>query len=143
MKKFFYVFSFIGIFLISCQKEKLPINTNYPFHLTSDPIPNQVYLQNGAIKIRLYVNKTGNFNPTEYSFSHYILEGKGKLTDTTQIVNYLVNEDYSFNTSNDKLKETLYFKYLPTDIVATAIIFLVKNSQGYSDTLTYKFNISL
>ena len=90
----------------------------------------------------MYINKTGNFNPTEYSFSHYILEGKGKLTDTTETVNYSVNEDYTVNTSTDKLKETLYFKYLPTAVVATEITFLVKNSQGYSDTLIYKFNIA-
>lgn len=142
MKKNFHVFLVVCIFFFSCQKEKLPITTNYPFYLTSDPIPNQVYLQNGAIKIRLYINKTGNFNPTEYSFSHYILEGKGKLTDTTETVNYSVNEDYTVNTSTDKLKETLYFKYLPTAVVATEITFLVKNSQGYSDTLIYKFNIA-
>lgn len=142
MKKIYYSFVFIAIWATSCQKEKLPINTNYPFYLTSDPIPHQVYLQNGAIKIRLYINKTGNFNPTEYSFSHYILEGKGKLTDTTQTINYLVNEDYFFATSSDKLKETIYFKYLPTAVVPTEITFLVKNSQGYSDTLVYKFNIA-
>ncbi len=101
-----YVCLVISFFVLSCEKEKLPIDTDYPFSLSSDPIPNQVYLQDGAIKIRLYVNKTGNVNPTKYFFSYYILEGRGQLTDNTGGSSYVVNEDYQFTTSTTTDKET-------------------------------------
>lgn len=137
-----YVCLVISFFVLSCEKEKLPIDTDYPFSLSSDPIPNQVYLQDGAIKIRLYVNKTGNVNPTKYFFSYYILEGRGQLTDNTGGSSYVVNEDYQFTTSTTTDKETLYFKYFPKDTIATEINFLVRNDQGYTSTLACKFNIA-
>ena len=142
MKKRIYVCLIMSFFILSCQKEKLPIYTDYPFSLSSDPIPNQVYLQDGAVKIRLYINKTGNVNPTKYFFSYYILEGRGQLTDNTGGNSYVVNEDYLLATSENTNKETLYFKYFPKDTIATEINFLVRNNQGYSNTLVYKFNIA-
>lgn len=87
--------------LCSCQKEGLPVQTNFPFTLTSDPVPQQVYLQDGSIKIRLYIDKSASFNPTTYFFSYYILVGRGQLTDTTRQKQYEVNTDYSF--SSDRL----------------------------------------
>ena len=94
------------------------------------------------MKIRLYVNKTGNINPTKYFFSYYILEGRGQLTDNTGWNSYVVNEDYLLATSENTNEETLYFKYFPKDTIATEINFLVRNNQGYSNTLVYKFNIA-
>lgn len=139
--KLFIPITILLMILSGCAKDGLPVNTRFPFKLSSDPVPSEVYLQDGAIKIRLYVNESGNYQPDSYLFSHYILQGRGKLYDSSLTSQYLVNEDYPFPDNPQSMRETWYFKYKPMDTVATAITFIARNTQGATDTLQYNFNI--
>ncbi len=131
-----------SVLFLSCQKETLPIKTSFPFNLSSDPIPKQIYLQDGSIKIRLYLDKSSNYNPTTFNFSYYILVGRGILSDTTVNIVYDVNEDYSIKANGNLSREVLYFRYTPKDTTNTNITFIVRSDQGAADTLDYNFNIA-
>ena len=131
-----------SLLVLSCQKETLPIKTSFPFNLSSDPIPKQIYLQDGSIKIRLYLDKSSNYNPTTFNFSHYILVGRGTLSDTAGAKVYDVNEDYAIKANPALSREVLYFRYTPKDTTNTDITFIVRSDQGAADTLDYNFNIA-
>lgn len=128
--------------MLSCQKEQLPVQTSYPFRLSSDPIPQQVYLQDSFIRIRLYLDKSASFNPTTYAFSYYLLQGRGALSDTEQRVFYEVNTDYLFRAHADRRREVWHFRYRPTDTTQTSITFIVRSDHGQADTLNYDFQIA-
>lgn len=140
----------ISFCMLACTKEKQPPSIDYYFKLSSDPVPSRVTAQaDRSAKIRLYVDKKDYKAPVNYFFSYTSLEGQGTLSNSVGNMSYEAGKSYWFSDSTTKVRDTLDFKYFPSTFsfpsftAPVKLNFIVKNSQGYRDTLEYKTTISL
>ncbi len=66
-------------FLASCSKDdELEIQNDFPFEVKMMPVPKEIANGN-TVEIRLTIQRTGNYNNTQYYLRYFQFDGQGTL----------------------------------------------------------------
>ncbi|MCX2680756.1 DUF3872 domain-containing protein [Galbibacter sp. EGI 63066] len=120
--------------LVSCDKDELEIQNDFPFEVKVMPVPNEV--ANGqTVEIRMTIQRTGNYSNTEYFIRYFQFEGEGSLRYYDEPP-YLPNDLYSLPMEQFRL----YYTSLSTESQAFEV--WISDNFGNEKQLSFQFNSS-
>lgn len=124
-----------SVTLVSCSKDdELEIQNDFPFEVTVMPVPKEI--ANGqTVEIRLTIQRSGNYNNTQYFLRYFQFEGQGTLQyyDETP---YLPNDMYSLPTEQFRLY------YTSNSNVSQSFEVWISDNFGNEKQLSFDFNSS-
>jgi hypothetical protein len=131
-----YVFLAIliaSVSLVSCNKDdELEIQNDFPFEVKLMPVPKDV--ANGqTVEIRITIQRTGNYNNTQYFLRYFQFDGQGTLRYYNQRP-YLPNDLYQLPTEQFRLY------YTSTSTVSQSFEVWISDSFGNEKQLSFRFN---
>lgn len=118
----------------SCNKGELEIQNDFPFEVKVMPVPNEV--ANGeTVEIRITIERSGNYNNTQYLIRYFQFEGEGTLRYYDEPP-YLPNDLYSLPMEQFRL----YYTSLSTESQAFEV--WISDNFGNEKQLSFQFNSS-
>ena len=124
-----------SVTLVSCSKDdELEIQNDFPFEVKMMPVPKEIANGN-TVEIRLTIQRTGNYNNTQYYLRYFQFDGQGTLRyyDETP---YLPNDLYSLATEQFRLY------YTSNSTVSQSFEVWISDSFGNEKQLSFDFNSS-
>ena len=124
-----------SVTLISCSKDdELEIQNDFPFEVKMMPVPKEI--ANGqTVEIRLTIQRTGNYNNTQYYLRYFQFDGQGTLRYYDEPP-YLPNDLYSLPTEQFRLY------YTSNSTVSQSFEIWISDSFGNEKQLSFDFNSS-
>ena len=121
--------------LVSCSKDdELEIQNDFPFEVKMMPVPKEI--ANGqTVEIRLTIQRTGNYNNTQYYLRYFQFDGQGTLRYYDEPP-YLPNDLYSLPTEQFRLY------YTSNSTVSQSFEIWISDSFGNEKQLSFDFNSS-
>jgi len=117
---------------ISCQKDKLDIQQDFPFQVQVMPVPKEV--SNGKqVEIRIQILRKGNYNNTQYFIRYFQFDGQGSL-------HYFEEPPYKPNDLYKLREETFRLYYTSASSVSQSFDIWISDSFGNEKQLSFKFN---
>jgi len=117
---------------ISCQKDKLDIQQDFPFQVQVMPVPKEV--SNGKqVEIRIQILRKGNYNNTQYFIRYFQFDGQGSL-------HYFEELPYKPNDLYKLREETFRLYYTSASSVSQSFDIWISDSFGNEKQLSFKFN---
>lgn len=121
-----------SVVLISCEKNELEIQQNYPFEVQVMPVPKEV--ANGqTVEIRFTIEQSGNFQNTEYFIRYFQFDGQGTLRYYDEPP-YIPNDLYLL----PETKFRLY--YTSQSTVSQSFDIWISDNFGNEKQLSFQFN---
>ena len=124
-----------SVTLVSCSKDdELEIQNDFPFEVKMMPVPKEIANGN-TVEIRLTIQRTGNYNNTQYYLRYFQFDGQGtrRYYEEPQ---YLTNELYSLPTEQFRLY------YTSNSTVSQSFEIWISDSFGNEKQLSFDFNSS-
>ena len=121
-----------AVFCIAACDSNLDIQTAYPFHVETMPVPLRV-TQGETVEIRCHLAKEGDYAHTLYTIRWFLYDGTGSLR----------MENGTILQPNDRYlleNETFRLYYTSASTDAHKFIVVIEDSNGNSQTLTFNFN---
>lgn len=118
--------------LISCEKDKLEIQSDFPFEVEVMPVPKEVP-NGGTVEIRIDIKKTGNYRSTQYYIRYFQFDGRG-------VLQYYNDIPYNPNDLYLLPKEQFRLYYTSISDVSQAFEVWISDSFGNEKQLSFKFN---
>lgn len=123
-----------SVTLVSCDKDELEIQNNFPFEVRVMPVPKEV--ANGqTVEIRITIQPTGNYNNTQYYIRYFQFDGEGTLQYYDEPP-YLANDLYSLPTEQFRLY------YTSNSTVSQSLKVWISDNFGNEKQLNFDFNSS-
>jgi hypothetical protein len=124
-----------SVTLISCSKDdELEIQNDFPFEVKMMPVPKEIANGN-TVEIRLTIQRTGNYNNTQYYLRYFQFDGQGTLRYYDEPP-YLPNDLYSLPTEQFRLY------YTSNSTVSQSFEIWISDSFGNEKQLSFDFNSS-
>src|SRR5690606_13426204 len=121
-----------SIVAISCDKEELVVQQNYPFEVEVMPVPKDI--ANGqTVEIRITIERNGNFNGTQYYLRYFQFDGSGTLRYYDEPP-YLPNDLYPLPTEQFRLY------YTSASTVSQSFEVWISDSFGNEKQISCQFN---
>lgn len=121
----------MALTLLSCQKEDLEIQQDFPFEVTMMPVT--ATIDNGqTVEIRLQIQSESNFNNNTYYLRYFQFEGTGILR-YHEDAPYRPNDLYTLSHTQFRL----YYTATSTDNQSFTI--WISDSFGNEQELTFEF----
>ena len=121
--------------LVSCSKDdELEIQNDFPFEVKMMPVPKEIANGN-TVEIRLTIQRTGNYNNTQYYLRYFQFDGQGTLRYYDEPP-YLPNDLYSLPTEQFRLY------YTSNSTVSQSFEIWISDSFGNEKQLSFDFNSS-
>ena len=123
-----------SITLISCNKDELEIQNDFPFEVKVMPVPKEI--ANGStVEIRITIQRTGNYNDTQYYLRYFQFDGQGTLAYHDDPP-YLPNDLYPLPTEEFRLY------YTSTSTVSQSLEIWISDNFGNEKQMSFQFNSS-
>jgi len=123
-----------SITLISCNKDELEIQNDFPFEVKVMPVPKEI--ANGStVEIRITIQRTGNYNDTQYYLRYFQFDGQGTLAYHDEPP-YLPNDLYGLPTEQFRLY------YTSTSTVSQSLKVWISDNFGNEKQVSFQFNSS-
>lgn len=124
-----------SITLVSCSKDdELEIQNDFPFEVTVMPVPKEI--ANGqTVEIRLTIQRSGNYNNTQYYLRYFQFDGQGSLRYYDESP-YLPNDLYALPTEQFRLY------YTSNSTVSQSFEVWISDNFGNEKQLSFEFNSS-
>ena len=122
----------VAVFCIAACDSDLDIQTAYPFHVETMPVPLRV-TQGETVEIRCSLLAEGRTSDTHYTIRWFLYDGTGSLR----------MENGTILQPNDRYlleNETFRLYYTSASTDAHKFIVVIEDSNGNSQTLTFNFN---
>ena len=121
--------------LVSCSKDdELEIQNDFPFEVKMMPVPKEI--ANGqTVEIRLTIQRTGNYNNTQYYLRYFQFDGQGTLQHYDEPP-YLPNDLYSLPAEQFRLY------YTSNSNVSQSFEVWISDNFGNEKQLSFDFNSS-
>lgn len=120
--------------LLSCDKDELEIQNNFPFEVKVMPVPKDI--DNGnTVEIRFTIQPTGNYNNTHYFIRYFQFDGQGTLRYYSEPP-YQPNDLYSIPTEQFRLY------YTSNSTVSQSFEVWISDNFGNEKQLSFEFNSS-
>ena len=124
-----------SVTLVSCSKDdELEIQNDFPFEVKMMPVPKEIANGN-TVEIRLTIQRTGNYNNTQYYLRYFQFDGQGTLRYYDEPP-YLPNDLYSLPTEQFRLY------YTSNSTVSQSFEIWISDSFGNEKQLSIDFNSS-
>ena len=119
---------------LSCNKDELEIQDNFPFEVKVMPVP--VAIANGnTVEIRLTIQPTGNYNNTQYFIRYFQFDGQGTLRYYNEPP-YQPNDLYGVPAGQFRLY------YTSNSTVSQSFEVWISDNFGNEKQLSFEFNSS-
>ena len=124
-----------SVTLVSCSKyDELEIQNDFPFEVKMMPVPKEIANGN-TVEIRLTIQRTGNYNNTQYFLRYFQFDGQGTLQYYDEPP-YLPNDLYPLPTEQFRLY------YTSTSAVSQSFDVWISDSFGNEKQISFQFNSS-
>lgn len=120
--------------LLSCDKDELEIQNNFPFEVKVMPVPKDIANGN-TVEIRFTIQPTGNYNNTHYFIRYFQFDGQGTLRYYSEPP-YQPNDLYSIPTEQFRLY------YTSNSTVSQSFEVWISDNFGNEKQLSFEFNSS-
>lgn len=120
--------------LLSCDKDELEIQNNFPFEVKVMPVPKEIANGN-TVEIRFTIKPTGNYNNAHYFIRYFQFDGQGTLRYYSEPP-YQPNDLYSIPTEQFRLY------YTSNSNVSQSFEVWISDSFGNEKQLSFDFNSS-
>nr|WP_199001439.1 DUF3872 domain-containing protein [Flavobacterium sp. ASV13] len=118
--------------LLSCDKDELEIQNNFPFEVKVMPVPKDI--ANGdTVEIRFTIEPTGNYNNTQYFIRYFQFDGQGTLRYYSEPP-YQPNDLYAIPTEQFRLY------YTSNSSVSQSFEIWISDNFGNEKQLSFEFN---
>ncbi len=118
--------------LISCHKDELEIQNDFPFEVKVLPVPTDI--ANGdTVEIRLTIQRAGNYSGTHYFIRYFQFEGQGTLRYSDEPP-YQPNDLYSLPAEQFRLC------YTSQSAVSQSFDIWISDNFGNEKQLSFQFN---
>src|SRR5690554_749223 len=121
-----------SIITVSCDREELEIQQNYPFEVRVMPVPKNVS-DGQTVEIRITIERSGNFSDARYYLRYFQFDGTGTLRYYDEPP-YLPNDLYEL----PKMQFRLY--YTSSSTVSQSFDIWVSDNFGNEEMLSFQFN---
>jgi len=123
-----------SIALVSCDKDPLEIQNDFPFEVKVMPIPKEI--ANGqTVEIRITLQRAGNYNNTHYYIRYFQYDGTGILKYYDEPP-YLPNDSYPLDSEQFRLYYTSH------STVSQSFTVWISDNFGNEKQLDFQFNSS-
>lgn len=123
-----------SVTLISCNKDELKIQNDFPFEVKVMPVPKEI--ANGStVEIRITILRTGNYSNTQYYLRYFQFDGQGTLAYHDELP-YLPNDLYPLPTQQFRLY------YTSTSTVSQSLEVWISDNFGNEKQMNFQFNSS-
>lgn len=120
--------------LVSCDKDKLEIQNDFPFEVQVMPVPKDI--ANGdTVEIRITLKRSGNYSDTKYFIRYFQFDGQGTLRYYNPTP-YLPNDLYSIP------KDQFRLYYTSHSTVSQSFDIWISDNFGNEKQLNFQFNSS-
>ena len=116
----------------SCNKDKLDIQTNFPFELSVMPIPKGV-AKGKTVEIRMTIKPSGNYQGTEYFIRYFQFDGTGTLR-------YWHEAPYEPNDLYLLADKEFRLYYTSASTVSQSFDIWVSDNFGNEQQMSFQFN---
>ena len=123
-----------SVTLLSCNKDELEIQNDFPFEVKVMPMPAAIANGNTA-EIRLTIQRTGNYSNTQYFIRYFQFDGQGTLQYYDEPP-YLSNDLYPLPTEQFRLYYTSH------SAVTQSFDIWISDNFGNEKQLSFQFNSS-
>ena len=120
--------------LLSCDKDELEIQNNFPFEIKVMPVPKDIANGN-TVEIRLTIEPTGNYSNTQYFIRYFQFDGQGTLRYYNEPP-YQPNDLYLLPTEQFRLY------YTSNSTVSQSFEVWISDNFGNEKQLSFEFNSS-
>lgn len=120
--------------LLSCDKDELEIQNNFPFGVKVMPVPKDIAIGD-TVEIRLTIEHTGNYTGTHYFIRYFQFDGQGTLRYYNEPA-YQPNDLYSIPTVQFRLY------YTSNSTVSQSFEVWISDNFGNEKQLSFEFNSS-
>ncbi|MBF7092582.1 DUF3872 domain-containing protein [Flavobacterium sp. ALJ2] len=123
-----------SITLVSCSKDELEIQNDFPFEVKVMPVPKEI--ANGDIvELRISIQPTGNYKGTQYFIRYFQFDGKGTLQCSDETP-YKPNDLYPLTAEQFRLYYTSH------SVVSQSLEVCISDNFGNEKQLSFEFNSS-
>lgn len=120
--------------LLSCDKDELEIQHNFPFELELMPVPKDI--ANGeTVEIRINIKKSGKYSSAKYYIRYFQFDGQGTLQYYDDPP-YLPNDLYAIQERQFRLYYTSH------SAVSQSFDVWISDNFGNEKKLSFEFNNS-
>ncbi|MBX9886955.1 MAG: DUF3872 domain-containing protein [Flavobacteriaceae bacterium] len=123
-----------SVTLLSCDKEELEIQHEFPFEVNVMPVPKDI-ANGGTVEIRLTIQPAGNYTGTHYFIRYFQFDGKGSLQHYDKPA-YLPNDLYPLKEKQFRLY------YTSQSSVSQSFDVWISDHFGNEKKLSFQFNNS-
>ncbi|UPZ16198.1 DUF3872 domain-containing protein [Flavobacterium humidisoli] len=123
-----------SVLLLSCDKDELEIQNDFPFEVTVMPVPAAIANGN-TVEIRLTIQPTGNYNNTQYFIRYFQFDGQGTLRYYNEPP-YQPNDLYGIPARQFRLY------YTSNSTVSQSFEVWISDNFGNEKQLSFEFNSS-
>jgi hypothetical protein len=120
--------------VISCSKDELEIQNDFPFEVKMMPVPKEIANGN-TVEIRLTIQPTGSYSSTQYYLRYFQFEGQGTLQYYDEPP-YLPNDLYQLPAKQFRLYYTSH------SVVSQSFEVWISDNLGNEKQLSFEFNSS-
>jgi len=118
--------------LLSCNKDELDIQQNYPFEVKVMPVPGDI--SNGqTVELRVTVERSGNFKDAKYFIRYFQYEGQGTLRYYNEPP-YMPNDLYQLPATQFRLY------YTSQSAVSQSFDIWISDNFGNEKKVSFQFN---
>ncbi|WP_149207320.1 DUF3872 domain-containing protein [Flavobacterium johnsoniae] len=122
------------VLLLSCDKDELEIQNDFPFEVKVMPVPKDIAKGN-TVEIRLTIKPTGNYNNMQYFIRYFQFDGQGTLRYYNEPP-YQPNDLYGIPTRQFRLY------YTSNSTVSQSFEVWISDNFGNEKQLSFEFNSS-
>ena len=120
--------------ILSCSKDDLVIQNNFPFEVEVMPVPKGITKGN-TVEIRLTIQPTGNYINTQYFIRYFQFDGEGTLRYYNEQP-YVPNDLYLLQARQFRLY------YTSASAVSQSFEVWISDNFGNEKQLNFEFNSS-
>jgi hypothetical protein len=123
-----------SVLLLSCDKDELEIQNDFPFEVKAMPVPAAIANGN-TVEIRLTIQPTGNYNNTQYFIRYFQFDGQGTLR-------YYNEPPYQPNDLYGIPERQFRLYYTSNSTVSQSFEVWISDNFGNEKQLSFEFNSS-
>lgn len=123
-----------SVTLLSCNKDELEIQNNFPFDVKVMPVPKDIK-KGQTVEIRMTIERTDKYSNTQYFLRYFQFDGQGKLQ-------YYDEPPYQPNDLYLLPAEQFRLYYTSTSAVSQSFDVWISDSFGNEKQISFEFNSS-
>lgn len=120
--------------LLSCDKDELEIQQDFPFEVKAMPVPKDIG-RGSTVEIRISIERDNSYSGAEYFIRYFQFDGQGSL-QYYDAAPYLPNDLYPLK------EEQFRLYYTSQSVISQSFDVWISDNLGNEKKLSFQFNNS-